>query len=458
MSYKEGLALLNKLSPWNGKGDFSLHSMLALTRVLGNPQDKFHSIHVTGTNGKGSVSVALAGMLGAAGMRVGLTTSPHLISQNERIVIDGLPITDEFLGDIASSVMCAAEKAKVTITYFEGITACAFLAFAESKIDWGVIEVGLGGRLDATNTLLKPRACVISTVDLDHTAILGETISKIAKEKAAIIKEGAHVVVGNLSSEALSEVRLVCKKNKARELRIFGDDFWVKETQEQGNQTDVVGSALSTSAKFTSNHVSNEVSFTFTSSLIGDHQLQNMAVAIETAQLLGFSSRECIQGLSTVHWPGRFEQIYHNELKIILDCAHNGAGVLALCKHLKSINADGLTVLFGVLDRPEWRDMVLSLMPFIGTTSNRILYLKDPPTPRAVKSEEIKDFLSGNGISSEVVTDLEKFLGKLEIGEGSSKPLLVTGSIYLIGEFRSFLKNTIHVSGLDKPLWKRAIK
>ena len=198
----EGLKYLSSLAPWKGKGGFTLDKMRALMAELGNPQDTYHSVHIAGTNGKGSVTVALAAMAGAAGFRTGMTISPHLGTMNERIVIDGAPITDELLDIQATKVAEAQERLNIELSFFEGITACAFLAFHAVGVDWAILEVGLGGRLDATNVVRSPRACVIVSIDFDHQDILGPTLECIASEKAGIIKPRAPVYVGSVSKEA----------------------------------------------------------------------------------------------------------------------------------------------------------------------------------------------------------------------------------------------------------------
>ena len=174
---RSGLEYLSKLTPWNGRGGFALEYITKVLERLGNPQDSLPSIHIAGTNGKGSVSSAVSSILAASGYRVGLNTSPHLEQMNERLVVDGLSVSDEFLGEFAFAVRNAAQRALVELSFHEAITAIAFLGFREIGVEWMVMEVGLGGRLDASNVISRPAATAIVTIDYDHQAILGNTLA-----------------------------------------------------------------------------------------------------------------------------------------------------------------------------------------------------------------------------------------------------------------------------------------
>ena len=185
-----GIAYLEKLTPWNGRGGFALEGIVKVLKRLGDPQDSYPTIHIAGTNGKGSVSSGISSILGAAGYRVGLNSSPHLQSLNERIAIDGLPIDSTALGEFCHDVRVAANRDLVELSFHEAITVVSFLAFREIGVEWAVVEVGLGGRLDASNVISRPAATAIVTIDYDHQAILGNTLAEIAAEKAGIIKQG----------------------------------------------------------------------------------------------------------------------------------------------------------------------------------------------------------------------------------------------------------------------------
>ena len=198
----KGLDYLATLTRWDGTGEFNLTALSRVLNYFGNPQDKVPSIHVGGTNGKGSVCVTTAAIIGAAGYRCGLATSPHLSRINERIVIDGHEVDDYSLSTLALELERSCVRKKETLTYHEALTAMSFLAFFENKVDWMVVEVGLGGTLDASNVISKPEISVITTIDFDHEDILGNSLRLIAREKAGIIKNGSRVVIGPMSAEA----------------------------------------------------------------------------------------------------------------------------------------------------------------------------------------------------------------------------------------------------------------
>ncbi len=219
-----GLSYLSGLRPWGGKGDFSLSSIKTVMGRLGNPQDSVKSIHVAGTNGKGSVSAGIASILGAAGFSVGLTISPHLARINERIVIDGVPIGDDELSLMAEEVRMASTG--IELSFFEAITATFFLTAARRKVDYMVVETGLGGRLDATNVISRPEVSCITSIDFDHVAILGDTLPKIAAEKAGIIKGGSLAVVGEVGEDSFGVINDLSTAVSAK-LYGFGRDFSV---------------------------------------------------------------------------------------------------------------------------------------------------------------------------------------------------------------------------------------
>jgi len=282
--FYKGIEYLRGLAPWNGafSAEWSLSLMRELMGRLGDPQESFPSIHVSGTNGKGSVSVTVASILAEGGRKVGLTTSPHLKSINERIVIDGMAIEDKLLDRCGLEVMEVAAGLSEAPTFFEGITAAAFLAFKYAGVDFAVIEVGLGGRLDATNVLKRPKACAIVTIDFDHEQILGPNLSDIAREKAGIIKEGAAVVVGAVGEEAMGPIAEAARLNGLRPVS-FGLDFGVRCDGGNGPS-----------------YFDTKSEFAIAPSLTGEHQLHNMAVAIAVARSVGATIEDCQSGVANV--------------------------------------------------------------------------------------------------------------------------------------------------------------
>lgn len=418
-----GISYLNGLAPWSGSfsGEWSLDLMRRLMSNLGAPHDDYPSIHVTGTNGKGSVSVAVASILARGGRKVGLTTSPHLKSINERIVINGRPISDELLDRCGAAVMEGAASFDQPPTFFEGITAAAFLAFKLAGVDFAVIEVGLGGRLDATNVLPNPRVCVIATVDLDHESILGATRSDIAREKAGIFKPRAELVVGNLTEDARNEVERAASGVGGR-LHISGREFSATPIRPEAGLFTGMGE-----------------SFEFLSALPGEHQIHNMGVAIAAGLLVGASRSECIEGVKNVRWPGRLENITVGQRQVIIDAAHNPAGIKSLITFLNSrgIRPD---CAFGAIETKNWRAMISDLIPHVGGW-----IVLEPDFPKAVPSRDIAAFLSSFGIKPiDMGRRYTDFATGLPAGD---RPMLIAGSIYLIGIIRDLFVST------EQPLW-----
>jgi len=428
-----GIDYLNSLAQWKGQGGFTLDSMAAVLEKLQNPQNSFRSIHVTGTNGKGSVGAMLSGILGAEGHKVGLTTSPHLIAQNERILIDGMPISDEKLNFFALQVYESSKASSVKLSYFEAITATAFLAFREEQVEYAVIEVGLGGRLDATNLIMKPDACVIVSIALDHTKILGEQEVQIAREKAGIFKEDTIAILGYLSANCANEAIEIAKKKHVSKIRRFGSEFNYEHTE---------GGAF----QFTSMHESKIETLALQPSLLGSHQLHNATVAAEVALQLNVSKISIEQGIQNSYWPGRLEWIDHANGSLLLDCAHNSAGMNSLISYLDSSRLSSLTALFGVLERHDWKLMVDELIPFVAKW-----YLKDPPTDRAVSSKEVAEYLKSKGIQSDIITEFHEYFQNVK----GQKTGLVSGSIYLVGAFKKYLKEEQADKSWQRPIWIR---
>jgi len=295
-----------------------------LLEKLDNPHKQVPIIHVAGTNGKGSVCAYLSSVLTAAGYRVGRYTSPHLIDWTERICINQKPISTIALQQCLEKVVCAAEGNTETPTQFEIITAAAWLYFAEQKADIAVIEVGLGGRLDATNVCENPLVSVITSISLDHWQILGPTVADIAGEKAGIIKSKCPVVVGELPESA----RIVVEK-RIQELNCPA--IWVKPAVDLGNGF----------AEYQLNQNSAKVRYELP--LLGKIQLMNSAIAIatlETLQHRGWQiSETAIQnGIAKTEWPGRLQQTTWKNQKILIDGAHNPAAATALREYVDNLD------------------------------------------------------------------------------------------------------------------------
>lgn len=415
---KEGLQYLNGLMQWLGTHGFALDNVRTVLQTLGNPQDKVRSIHVAGTNGKGSVSTIIAAILGSTGARVGLNTSPHLSRVNERIIIDGYPVDDETLGTFSLRLKKASEWVGVELSFFEAITSLSFMIFADLGLDWMVIEVGLGGRLDATNVIANPVACVVVTIDYDHEDYLGDTLTSIAKEKASIIKPGSKVVTGSLRPEA--RVELLAASSKAGAVthefgRTFSCHFEPADTLK-------------------CRYNSGADDFNFTPRLSGEHQSHNFGVAIKACREIGVPVSCCIAGASHAFWPARLERFKYNKRDIILDCAHNPAGVQSLVDYIRSDIKGKVDLAFGVLKTKKWQTMVELLLPVVGTW-----YVLEPKSQMALPADELSRHLSSFGVSSITYGDnYIKCLSELCRG-GHKSTLVIAGSVYLAGAIRPLL-------------------
>lgn len=302
-----------------------LEPMRAACAAHGHPERSFRAVHVAGTNGKGSVSAMVESIARAHGLRTGLYTSPHLCRFAERIRIDGEPIADRTL----ARVLTRALGTTGDLSFFEASTLAAFLAFEEAHVDVGVVEVGIGGRLDATNVLPTPAAAAITRVALDHVDRLGPTLADIAREKAGIAKPGLDIVVGPIPPDLRTVIDQVARASGAT----------------------------------TSD--SNEAAIPETLGLAGDHQRDNARIAAVLGRRMGASTEAIVRGLENVVWPGRLERIG----PYLLDAAHNPDGAEALARYLGRCGfaPDRVVLLFGTLADKDWRSMLRTLAPFAAT-------------------------------------------------------------------------------------------
>lgn len=431
-----GIDYLNTLTPWNGRGGFSLDGIIRVLKRLGDPQDSYPTVHVAGTNGKGSVSCAVSSILGASGYRVGLNTSPHLQVFNERIVIDGSPIDDQSLGEFCYDIRGAAAKEFVELSFHEAITAVSFLAFREIGVDWGVVEVGLGGRLDASNVISRPAATAIVTVDYDHQAILGNTLGEIAAEKAGIIKAGSPLISGCLPPEA---ERVVHQRAAGTKHYRFATEYGVAQTPEGGGDTfGYWGKDFP---------ISPMVTLDFISPLTGVHQGHNLAVAATVGLAVGMKPENVKRGIEGLYWPGRLEQLEVDGASILMDCAHNQAGIRAFIEYLSRRNARRIDLTFGVLDTKNWREMVTTLAPYVCHWR-----LIKPDSERALPLEAVSEQIELSGSDVRISAyggDYDALVRDL-VGAGDGETRYVTGSMYMIGRLRNILGVPL------KPLWKPA--
>lgn len=405
-----------------------------LLSALGDPHDRFPSVHIAGTNGKGSTAAMAASIFQAAGLRVGLYTSPHLCRFSERIRIDGRPMGE---ADVvrhyieikrAWASLGKAREEEGDATFFELTTAMAFRHFAERRVDAAVIETGLGGRLDATN-VLRPVVSVLTTVSHDHEAHLGGSLTAIAREKAGIIKPGVPVVAGSLVSEASAVVEQAAREKGSRLIRL-GEEFRAE-------------SVRLTAAGGTFDWTREDASFSGLSvPLAGAHQVRNAAMAVATAMEAARASGGAFdvgetavrEGLGRVSWPGRFE-VLSSAPTVILDGAHNPEGMCALVDALSLLSPSERRILvFGALADKNAGRMLASA----GPAFDRIVLVK-PDSERAADPRELADLVP-DGPEVIVRDGADTALAEVLEEAGAGDRIVVTGSLYLVGEARAVIR------------------
>jgi dihydrofolate synthase/folylpolyglutamate synthase len=380
-----------------------LDGIRALLALLDRPEHAFPTILVGGTNGKGSVAAMLDAMLRAHGYRVGLTTSPHLVGPEERIRIDGRDVTAHELSRLLERVRAACRRGLddgsllAHPSFFEVITAAALSGFEEAGVDVAVLEVGLGGRLDATNAT-EPVVSVLVTIDLDHVATLGSTLAAIAGEKVAIARAGCPLVSGVTQEEALAVMREHC---------------------------DAIGARLVATPALPPG---------LEPPLPGDHQRHNAAVAVaalsEAARVLGFSIRDDAvrAGLAATRWPGRL-QLVAGSPSLLLDGAHNPAGSEALARHLASAGGPRPVLVFAAMQDKDVAGLIGPLLPHVGT-----VVATAPAVARALPPPELAARIASAGGHAEAAATSREALERARALAGPEGCVVVAGSLYLVGE------------------------
>ncbi len=415
----DGIEWLYSLGKFGIK--LGLDNIRALLDISGNPQEYAKGVHIAGTNGKGSVAAMLSSILKSSGYRTGTYTSPHLVRFNERIAIDGKPISDDELLHLMDFFRERTEELNakgVYPTFFEVLTAMAFYHFGKNADVW-VVETGMGGRLDATN-ITRFRTGVISSVGMDHMQHLGDTLEKIAREKAGIIKDGMNVVS---SGDASPVMRSRAAEMKA-ELFEMGKEFSVDVLEIGIGGTDAVIHGIYDD-------------YAVKVPLPGRHQARNAAMAIAAAELmrhdeLYIEKSAIISGIESAGWPGRFELV-NRDPPVILDAAHNAPGALALSETLDDTGLKGeYTLVLGMLNDKD-ADAVASLLV---KESAETIITEPLYRERAMKMEELMDISGRYGKVSGIRDPAEA----VEKAMGMGRPVLVAGSIYLLGDVLSSVK------------------
>lgn len=419
---------------------FDLAHMRVLLEALEHPEREFPAVLIAGTNGKGSTAATLASILGASGYKTGLYTSPHLVRINERIRIGNAPIPDDNFALIHDLVDRTAERLVTEgelpwhPSFFEMLTGIAFEYFAREKVEIAVLEVGMGGRLDATN-VVEPRVSVITDISLDHQKFLGDTLTEIAREKAGIIRAGGAVVtlpqtpeandvIGNtileLDARAISAVPYVppVSPNSAQ--------YLLPSTQEKAGYVSryplqVMGSEIAVET-----------------GLVGRHQLRNIALAIAAAEELGrqgftkVTAATIESGIRETSWPGRFQVLPatadHSEM--VFDVAHNPAGAWALRSTLSATYEERpLVFVFGAMRDKAIREIAEILFPL----ADRVIATQ-VENPRAASTAEIREACSRMAVDVEDAADVASALAQASKAAGTLGLVIITGSIYIVGE------------------------
>ena len=398
-----------------------LATIRSILNALGDPQNNFYSIHVAGTNGKGSVAAALSSILQQSGYRVGLYTSPHLVRFNERICINNRQISNDAVVKSYQAVQ-KAHLGNRTPTFFELTTAMAFYEFARRRVDWAVIETGMGGRLDATN-VIDPVISIITNVSMEHRAYLGNTLARIAREKAGIIKQATPVVTAIKQRQAKSVIQRIAGK-KSAPLYMLGKNFKVRRQPAGG---------------FSYYGIENTWHDMHTA-LQGHYQVENAALAIAACELLNknhtsISQQSIRDGLIKTSWPGRLEIVSEHPM-IILDGAHNLMAARELAKFLgNNLAQRSITLVVGILDDKPYQSMLKSLLP----VCSRVIVTR-AKTGRALDPlrlfETAKKTLSDVRIVSDVAQAFTQAVAEADFND----VICIAGSLYVVGEAKAAIE------------------
>jgi len=428
--------LLDRLSSLETFGiKLGLENISRLCEALGHPERSFATLHVAGTNGKGSVTAMVHAALGAAGLRTARYTSPHLADITERFVIGDSAVDTGVFNAVAHEVLDLADRLvasgtlRVLPTFFEATTAIAFELFRRAAVEVAVIEVGLGGRFDATN-VITPVAGAITTIGFDHQQHLGSTLGEIAFEKAGIIKPGMTVVAGALPASAMDVVRRVAKERGATLV-------------ESATDTNVTAEAIDGAARVTIETPRGRYG-PLTLALRGDHQIGNAVVAarlLEAAAAGGVpvTSAHIERGLSTAHWPARLEYLQLDlGHRVLLDSAHNAEGAGALAAHLRRWHPDRLPLVVGIMRDKDVQDILAPLLPL---TSHVVA--TSAPTPRALPADElalrVRSTAERLGLTHLTVDVDEDPMRAVDRALATANLVCVAGSIFLVGPLRERL-------------------
>lgn len=436
MNYRQAEEYLNSFTNYELIGGvsyaqpgYSLRHVEELLHRMGNPQLAARTIHVAGTKGKGSVAAMIAQVLTSSGYKTGLYTSPHFRTLRERICIDGSLISEADLAAATAEVKPFIESMKGDasfgqLTYFEALTALAFAYFRKKHVVFQVLEVGLGGRLDATNVVPKPAVCIITSISLDHTQVLGNSIAEIAREKAGIVKPGCWVVLSPQPQEAASVVTAICRERKANLVQVGKDITWHKIGGDLHHQSLVIKGRTD--------------EYEVTIPLLGDFQLENAATVVAALEVLSadgshISAASIAQGLAHVKWPGRF-QILRQRPIVVVDGAHNAASTRRLVTNLKAyFSGKQVFLVFGTFcdkDIPGIINELADLTPRVIVTQAS----HSRAAPASILAEEF----AKHGVTPQVEQTVAQAISRALSLAGETDVVSVTGSLYVVAEALSY--------------------
>jgi dihydrofolate synthase/folylpolyglutamate synthase len=417
LTYPDSVRFLYALGNEVKTAKLGLERIGALLQALGHPQQAGRIVHVAGTNGKGSTSAMIESGLRAAGYRTGLFTSPHLVEPTERIQVAGHPVSAARFAAAFDQIHACAEtllrEGRIDLhpTYFESVTAMALLLFRECGVEFAVLEVGLGGRLDATN-VVTPELCVVTPVDFDHEAYLGKSLESIAGEKAGILKPGVRAVFARQRAEASGVLEA-----RAAALGVavtHSSEAQISTVELHARGSDFLWDALRVSCP-----------------LPGEHQVENARTAIAALCLLGIAPPTIARGIAQTTWPGRLERVAVNP-EIILDGAHNPAGARALADYLdRFYEPRRVWLIYGAMRDKAVEEMTAILFPRAGH-----VIVTAPEQARALRPESIRALADHDEI--QVAANIREALA-LAAGAAPCDAIFVTGSLFLVGEARALL-------------------
>lgn len=422
MNYEEAVAYIHSCARFGSKKN-GLDNITELLKRLGDPQEAYRKVHIAGTNGKGSTAAALASICMASGLKTGLYTSPYLERFNERFRVDGVPIADETLAEIATDVISVV-RGMVSDGYdhpteFEVGTAVCFEYFRRAGVDIAVIETGLGGRLDSTNVII-PEVSVITAIGLDHVNVLGDTIEQIAAEKAGIIKPGVPCVLAKNTAAAREVIRNTCNERGSRfydlnlaAVRVF--------------RSDLNGTGFSLYGEFEFHDI--------VTTLLGEHQIYNMSAAAYAAKIIGIENRYIYRGILEAKWPGRLE-IVREKPMVILDGAHNEQGAAALAGFMREyLPHRSVTLVTGILAKKDTASIAAEFSTFA-----RRAYCTEPPGGNAMPALDLARLMSRCGTEeTHAVPDAAAALEEALSSSDENEIIVIAGSLYLAGALRGML-------------------